>query len=424
MPDVDDDSAATAKDIRFNPSQIPLSDAAKAIVADVRGQLLNYEHRLHRRRRTRRPADQARFDRMVSAIVCDLMHAALVDPQSWRHISLSKRHSAAEGVGAWFMTADRIKIIQWMASPEMRWLELKKGRHVPYFGGEQTRIRAHWRLKVRMDERGIGFEDIGRDPSLMGDPIELRSEKIRGKAKTLTVPPGEPAETLRVQMLRINDALAKADIFCFPDEDGRERDIGNRWVRRIFNNGRLDHGGRLYGGFWQQMSAEHRVDRIELSGEQVVSLDFGQCGVRIAYGIAGAQPPEGDLYSVPRLENRRDGVKVVLNSMLASSEKLTRKPAGSAKHFPRHWSIRDIEERIFEHHNAIRDLCYTGLAWTLQYIESRVLVRAMLELLDKGISVLPIHDCLLAPASAVTTVRETLMKSFKDITGVEGQITT
>lgn len=421
MPDPAQESAP--KDTRFNPSRTPRSDAAKAIVADVRAQLLNYEERFYRRVRTRRQTDQERFDRMVSAIVCDLMHATLTDPKGWRHISLSKRHSPADGVGAWFMTADRIKIIQWMASPEMRWLELEKGRHVPYFGGGQSRIRADRRLTAQMDEQAISFEDIGCDSVLMGDPITLKSEKVRGKAKTLEVPTGEPAESIRMQMLRINEGLAQADIFCFPDEDGRERDTGNRWMRRIFNNGRLDHGGRLYGGFWQPMRAEHRVENIELDGERVISLDFGQCGVRIAYGIARAQPPEGDLYSVPGLECFRDGVKMVLNSMLSSAEKLTRKPAGSAKHFTRHWSFRDIEQRIFEHHHPIRDLCYTGLAWTLQYIESRILIQAMLELLDKGIYVLPIHDCLLAPVSMVTTVREALMKSFKDITGVEGQIT-
>jgi len=421
MSDVAEESAP--KDTRFNPSRIPLSDAARAIVTDVRGQLLNYEERFYRRVRARRPTDQERFDRMVGAITCDLMHAALVHPQSWRHISLSKRHSAAEGVGAWFMTADRIKIIQWMASPDMDWLEFERGVHLAGFGGRQSRIRASVRLRERMLDHSIDFEDIGLDPALMGDPIVLKSEKVRGRAKRVSVPAGEPAETFRMQVRRINEALAQADIYCFRDGDDRKRDVGNRWMRRVFNNSRLDHGGRLYGGFWQGMSAELRVENIELSGEQVVSLDFGQCGVRIAYGIARAQPPEGDLYRVPGLEGFRDGVKMVLNSMLSSSEKLTKKPAGSAKHFPRHWSFRDIEERIFKHHHPIRDLCYTGLAWTLQHIESRILIQAMLELLDKGICILPIHDCLLAPASTVTTVREALMNSFRGITGVEGQIT-
>src|SRR6185437_15180431 len=164
------------KDTRFNPSRIPLSDAAKAIVADVQGQLLNYERFLHPRRRARRPTDQERFDRMVSAIVCDLMHAALVDPQGWRHISLSKRHST-DDVGADFMTEDRIKIIQWMATPEMDWLELEKGVRLAGFGGRQSRIRASARLQERIAKYSIEFEDIGRDPSLMGDPIVLRSEK-------------------------------------------------------------------------------------------------------------------------------------------------------------------------------------------------------------------------------------------------------
>ena len=139
MPDAPEERPA--KDIRFNPSRIPVSDAARAIVADVRGQLLNYERIRHGRRRGRKLADQARFDRMVSAIVCDLMHAALVDPQGWRHVSLSKRHSA-DDVGASFMTEDRIKIIQWMATPDMDWLELDKGGIVPFGRNRQSRIPA------------------------------------------------------------------------------------------------------------------------------------------------------------------------------------------------------------------------------------------------------------------------------------------
>jgi hypothetical protein len=291
MPDVADDSAP--KDTRFNPSRIPLSEPAKAIVADVRGQLLNYERLRHTRRRARRAADQDRFDRMVSAIVCDLMHARLDKTQGWRHISLSKRHSAADGVGAAFMTADRIKVIQWMANPEMDWLELEKGVRLAGFGGRQSRIRGSARLQERMDKHSIDFEDIGRDPSLMGDPIVLRSEKVRGKAKALEVPPGEPAEAFRQEMLRINTWLSEAEIACEWGNDGYPRDVGDRWLRRIFNNGQFDHGGRLYGGFWQDLSAETRLSDIRLNDESIVSLDFGQCGVRIAYGLASAQPPEG-----------------------------------------------------------------------------------------------------------------------------------
>lgn len=421
MPDVAEERPA--KDARFTPSRIPISDATKAIVADVRRQLLNYEKHLRLRQRARTPDAQARFDRIVSAIVCDLMHAALADPGGWRHISLSKRHSGTQGVGAPFMTEERIKIIQWMSTREMDWLELEKGGVVPFGRNRQSRIRASARLRTRMDRRGIRFEDFGRDASLMGDPTELRSVKVRGNSKSVEVPTGEPAETFRAQMLRINEWLAEAQVDCFPDSEGNERDVGDRWMRRIFNNERFDQGGRLYGGFWQAMSAEDRVSDIRLAGESVVSLDFGQCGVRIAYGIAGAQPPEGDLYLVPRLARFREGVKVFLNAMLAQTERMKRRPAGSGKKFPRHFSIEDIESRIFEHHHAIRHLCYTGLGWTLQYMESQVLVHTMLELMKKSIPALPIHDCLLAPASTAEAVQSLMLQSFKQITGAEGIIT-
>lgn len=421
MPDALEERPA--KDTRFNPSRIPVSDRAKALVGEIRGMLLSYERYYGLRRRARRPADQQRFDRMVQAILCELMHAALIDPQAWRHISLSKRHRPS-GIGAPFMTEDRIKIIQWMTAPEMDWLELEKGGVVHFGRNRQTRIRASARLNERIDEHNIQLVDLGRDPSLMGDPIELRATKLRGKAKKLDVPQGEPANAYRSEMLRINAALARAQISSGFVRDGNLIDTGDRWMRRIFNNNRLDHGGRLYGGFWQTMSEEDRLSDIQLNGEPVASLDFDQCAVRTAYGLAGAQPPEGDLYCVPGLEPYRDGVKVVLNSMLARSGEMARRPAGSGKRFPRDLSLREIEEPIFRHHHAIRHLCYRGAAWELQFIESLVLVRALLQLIEHDIPALPIHDCVLVPSSAAVEAERIMLQSFKDTTGVEGSIST
>jgi putative hemolysin len=94
---------------RFNPSRIPTTERSKALVEAVRNQLLSYESHLHPRDRQRRAVDQARFDRIVSAIVCELAHAAQRDPTSWRYISLSKRMTPEQATGASFMTAERIR---------------------------------------------------------------------------------------------------------------------------------------------------------------------------------------------------------------------------------------------------------------------------------------------------------------------------
>ena len=207
----------------------------------------------------------------MTAIVCDLAHCVLTDTEAWRHISLSKRRSGSDAVGAPFMTEARITIIEWMSKPEMDWLELNKAAQIRNpFGGQQSTIRASGRLRRYMHEFDIQFADLTRDPTLMGEPIVLKGRKVRGKAKSLELPPGESLDTYRAEMERINAALGQAEIACDDiDNQGNERDVGERWLRRIFNDGCLDQGGRLYGGFWQGMSAEDRLRDLRLCGEPV-----------------------------------------------------------------------------------------------------------------------------------------------------------
>lgn len=408
---------------RFNPARLPVTERSKALVATILKQLLNYEGRCHPRKRQRRKADQARFDRIVLAIVCELAHAALGDPLAWRYISLTKRMSPEEATGAAFMTAERIRIIEWMTAPEMDWLELRGGTKNA-FHRQQSAIRASRRFREYMDKHEIEYDDLGLDASLLGDPLVLRAPKVKGKAKNLQIPEGGPATTYREEMLRINAWLAKAEIACEFDQEGAPRDVGDRWLRRIFNDGRLDQGGRLYGGFWQQMSNEARKQDILINGESVASLDYGQCGIHIAYGLAGAKPPPGDLYCVPGLEPYREGVKRVLNAQLSRAGAMKRLPIGTRKHFNRHLSVSEIEGMIVSHHLAIREQFHNGIGLTIQFIDSQVMVRCLLQLIDRGLFGLPVHDGLLVPRSQ-TKDAELVMKScFKEITGVEIEVDT
>lgn len=408
---------------RFDASRLPASPRAQALIEQVRKELLNYEAKCHPRRRARKAADLARFDRIVSAIVCDLMHGALIDPAAWRHISLSKRRHGKDSVGVPFMTEERIKIIEWMSKPEMEWLELTKAAQVRNtFGGQQSTIRSSGRLRRHMEEHDIQFADIGRDVALMGDPIVLRGKKVRGKAPSLPVPPGEPADTYRAEMLRINAWLAAADIECDCDDKGKERDSGDRWVRRIFNNGRLEEGGRPTGGFWSQLSGESRQRDVRINGEPVVSLDYGQCGIRIAYGLLGVEPPAGDLYCVPGLERYREGVKKVFIAQFFSPRELGRKPQGSAKHLPRHSTLREVEELILRHHQPLRPMFYSGAGMEIQCKEGHILVRCLLELIVRRVVALPVYDCLVVPQSAVEETRQVMLDCFRQISGVKGHV--
>lgn len=407
------------KDKRLNPARLPIGEDAKALVGEIRNQLLNFEAKFRPRQRARREVDQQRFDRIVSAIICDLMHSALRNPQAWRHVSLSKKMRPEDASGAPFMTATRIDIIRWMSAPEMNWLELRKAAQtVNPFDRKQSTIRASVRLRMYMEEHEIGFEDLSLDPELLGDPIELKSEKVKGRAKKLPVPEGEPACTFRAALMSLNSWLASADIASEgTDSKGRPLDAGDRWQRRIFNNGRLDHGGRIYGGFWHDMGKNARIENISIQGEPVVSLDIGQCAINIAYAEMGAVPPKGDLYSVPGLEDCREGVKALLNAQLHRPKEMARFPRKTRKLFPKRYKVGDVVDPILRHHAAILPLLHNGFGMKGFFIESQILMRSLLELMNRGVVALPIHDCVVVALPDAAVAREVMKESFREVTG-------
>jgi hypothetical protein len=403
--------------------KVPASERMLGLIERVRDMLLTYEEHWKPRKRKRRDDDQHRFDRMVSAVICDLTHSALQDSAQWRRISLSKDKLWRRNVGPEFVTEALRPIVDYMAARGTQIVELSKGGASP-FGRTQSTIRAGRTLRTLLGDRGITFADIGRDVTQTGDPIVVRSEKVKGEAQDLEVPRGEPAATYRSQMLTINKWLAQADIKCEP---GRADDVdtGNRWLRRIFNNGSLQQGGRVFGGFWPSMDSERRLRHIYIDREPVVGLDYGQCVVRIAYGHLGLEPPDGDLYQLQRvdpLRRYRDGVKKVFNAMLFSNEPLKRKPQDSAKQLPKNYTIGELQDAIRGHHAPIASLFHTGFGMTSQFIESQILIRCLLTLVDRGVTALPVHDCLVVPRSSVGIAKQVMLESFQAIAGAQGAV--
>jgi hypothetical protein len=413
---------AGAVERRFDPSRVPTQGGMQALVNEVQSELLHYEAHHRLRKRARRERDQDRFDAQVCALVCDLVHASLSDPQQWLRISLSNEKLGRRNVGPEFMTESIRTVIDYMAAKETRWIEFERGVKSP-FGRQESTFRASKKLRDRARDFSMTFRDVGRDVTLMGDPIVLRSEKVKGKAQDLDVPPGERVNFLRAGMHRINQWIAQADIRC--DETHRPYkpvDTGDRWLRRIFNDASLARGGRLYGGFWLPMSSEDRLRHLYINQEPVAALDYGQCAVRIAYGMAGATMPKGDLYAIPRLEHYRAGIKLVLSSMFFSSAPLKRKPRGSVKLLPKHDTIGEIQERVRAHHEPISRYFHSDFGMLSQCIESSVLVRCLLTLMDRGIVALPVHDCLVVPKSAIEATKQVMLDCFREVTEAEAEV--
>ena len=117
-------------------------------------------------------------------------------------------------------------------------------------------------------------------------------------------------------MEQINAFLREADI-CY--QGNKDIDDSRVELKRIFNNGSFEEGGRLYGGFWISMKSED-LREATIDDEWIVALDYGQMSVRLAYSLAKAPIHFEDGYLIPRRERAREATKKLTNIMLNSPD--------------------------------------------------------------------------------------------------------
>lgn len=394
----------------FDPAKTAATCKSKQLVAEV----LERIEKAERRQRRRRKADQERHESAAEALVCDLVHRALDDPDAWLMVEMSKGALSPQTRRAPFLTEAFLDLVKLLCHPEVAAAELQPGYYASWFGGERTMIRVSPWLDARIDDLEIHYEDIGRNQALLGDPLVLRSDKVRGSAKTLPLPDTQEVRALRAQMRQINSWLAQADISYVGPEPV---DLGRRYLKRIFNNGSLQEGGRLYHGFWQDMSKEDRADYLRIEGAPVVSLDFAQMSVRTAYALVGTEPPEGDLYELPGVTGDRQGVKTVFNALLANAKVPTRMPRGARAHFARHETVHSVIAGIRRRHPALVPLFGKGQSCALMNLESQIIIGAMLRLQDRGVVALPIHDGILVADHRMEVAKRALEEASKDVLG-------
>jgi hypothetical protein len=207
--------------------------------------------------------------------------------------------------------------------------------------------------------------------------------------------------------------------------------IHERSLKRIFNNGRWDHGGRLYGGFWQGMKRELRSG-LRIDGHPVVSLDFNAMFLQLLYAVkAGKQAPlEGDLYEgidppegwpgdLERKLAMRDAIKRNLNALLFSKspDKSHRLVRGTKAALSGGVTGGVLEDRIRAKHPEIAAwLRLPGIGFELMFHESEIMAGVLLRCLAEGKVVLPLHDGLLVAEPHRQNARLAMEAAFREHT--------
>lgn len=410
------------------------------------------------RKRTRRPMDQRNFDRLVRCVVANLVKATIDPPRAGGWLAVAYHNGRTEASvyeckafgKPWNALATLLE--------EIGLIDRQDGL-IPTNGhrGQAPSIRPTAKFAALVEylpPDEIAYERATDEPLLVVSETEWTSGAFKGtRAKVRQwreYRPTDEAAALSQQVAAINAHLhtAKITLEQAPDQTtigtGRESTSLRRY---FFVSAALKDkdqslwfksGGRLFGGFWQNMRKSDRAG-IRIDGQRLAEIDFSSMNAHIAYRLAQSRPPSGDLYAIPGLEGYRADVKMLFNALLSKPQgqstvrwpqsihdaaaKLSLDDAEGA-HRPAGTIVRsrikpkDAVRLIEEYHTGIAHLFKAGRIGEIQYLESETLIAVLEMLRVDGVVALPIHDAILIPASSLEVGKRAMDNAALKVLGI------
>ncbi len=390
------------------------------------------------RRRKRKAADQEKFARAVEAICCNLAVVALTFGEEGCERELAVwRGSYASQISAVY------------GAHFIRVALLMEGRGLLTLTRGYSHSKRH-RAVSTIRSTALYWKEARAVTSDCWDALSLEDHREmivvgNGDDGERILPPQDWLKQADGDMQRINEYLKSIPLAVAGREVLPPRDMPNklaitlttphhRTVRRIFK-GSVSAGGRLYDGFWETMRREDRFPLLTIDGERVVTADYGQLFLRLAYAIDGKVPPPGDLYDLTGVDHERPdwpalrtGRKKILSAMLLMKSSLKQWPGGSPEEqaavrgcFPPGTKPAHIVSEIKARHSAIAASWFEkGRGLELHRLESEILIAVMLKLIGLGIrGALPLHDCVIVARSDGEVARAVMLEEALRLTGAD-----
>lgn len=247
-----------------------------------------------------------------------------------------------------------------------------------------------------------------------GETVVLHSGRTShwDNGRRINYEDNELADFYRSQLAEINDSIQQADL-SIEGPTASAADTKNRFLKRHFNNGRFDQGGRLFGGFWQPMSKEDRSTHLRIDGQQIATLDYDTMYPALLYAYVGEKLPENP-YCLPRFgEPYRVGVKKIFAACLFGNKERSRMPRGTRQYFEKAIRFEDIYHELKEKHRQVADQLNTNIGFSLMFDESELLVDVLSRLRKLDIVALPLHDAVIVQQSKSEVVEQVMKQAFK-----------
>ena len=196
--------------------------------------------------------------------------------------------------------------------------------------------------------------------------------------------------------------------------------LSNRTLRRVFNRGSFEMGGRFYGGWWQNIPSAYR-SVISINGYRTVEADYSQFHPNILYHLKQAKLTGEDAYERILGSEHRDLSKQIFNACLNSSYETNRPPKGmNISHTGFKW--REIKDRLRKAHPQIEDAFFTDQGMRLQFYDSQMAELVMLAFAKDKKPILPVHDSFLVLKDDQQLLLEKMKTAYQQVLGKDIKI--
>jgi hypothetical protein len=416
----------------------------KRLVEETGRSVALHEQHTNARIRARRSVDHANHLRGIEAVTCNLAHAVLMPTVTGRiAVRLGHGGNGRSRYDSPIFGKTLSPLLNLLAALDILTIQIPSVSR-----GEVTSIAPSPWFAEKVSEFGVVVSDFGRHQD---DEVILLSRNSRSRTgwtqaglgalsrEAIDYDDTPLTRKYRADVRALNDFLSGAAIDFLNDGlepriDPLERTMRRRFIVRPGQDVRFNQGGRLYGGFWQNLKRERRRN-IRIGGEAVAVLDYGSMFTRLAYAEVNAITADGDLYEIPGAKGFRSGVKMAMNTFLfdagvrrswpsaigvgvGNDADAVAKPDGAAALYhgrlPNDWTVKKAKEAILSVHPSLKEAWGRQLGYSLMFKESEILIAVLQQLSSINVPALGLHDGLLVAESkgeeAAAVMRATAMK--------------
>ena len=383
------------------------------------------------RKRSRTADERLRFEHAVHVLLTDLWKAVKSTPM--RECSINKR-------SGWYSENPRYRdalltykqtIAAFDGLLRLGFIEVTREGHFDRVinQGKTTRFVARDELLERLQELD-GHPAISIKPDLDAETIILR-DKVDGKNVLQEYEDTPATERYRSNLTKINlcllrhwcdlevqDAeLAKLEARIANHATKEPIDFSQRTLVRIFSNGSFKQGGRFYRGWWQNVPSEYRK-YITIDEKRTAEVDFSQLNPHLLYIANYKALGSEDAYDRVLDGEYRDIVKKAFNAMVQASGPLNNCPKDiDLSEANLGWT--DLRDRILKAHKPIAGQFFKGVGNKLQFTDSCIAERVMLDFTEMDAPALPVHDSFIVHHGYAMTgeIEEIMRRAFFEVMG-------